>query len=156
MTTALQRPIVLLAEDSEDDAFFFRWTLKKCGLECDLMHASDGAEAIRMLEAATSPGGQLAQRRPDLVFLDLKMPTRTGFEVLTWIRDHHFQPPLHVSVLSGSEHASDVQRAKDLGAAGYYVKPISAEQLHTCFATWHATARSAAGAQGAASAAPSP
>lgn len=136
MPAPLRRPIVLLAEDSEDDAFFFRWTLKKCGLDCDLVHAADGAEAIRILDTAAGPDGRRGKGCPDLVFLDLKMPTLTGFEVLAWIRDHPFNPPLDVAVLSGSEHASDVQRAKDLGASAYYVKPLTPEQLRARFAAW--------------------
>src|SRR5688572_13988911 len=97
------RPLVLLVEDSEDDAFFFRWTLDKCGFECDVVHAADGLAAIRHLEAALS--GAPDARRPDLIFLDLKMPNFNGFEVLAWIRDRHIDPPLDVAVLSGSEHA---------------------------------------------------
>lgn len=130
-------PRVLLAEDSEDDAFFFRWTLHKCGLPCELVHARDGAEALRFLEAAADSAGQRSETCPDLVFLDLKMPALTGFEVLAWIQQHPFDPPLEVAVLSGSEHATDVERARKLGATGYFVKPISVEQLRTRFTDWH-------------------
>ncbi len=133
------RPLVLLAEDSEDDAFFFRWTLKKCGLVCDLVHAIDGEQAVRILEAAVGPDGTRRERCPDLVFLDLKMPNLTGFEVLNWIRDHPVSPPLDVSVLSGSEHASDVERAIAMGASAYYVKPLTPEQLQSRFAAWRVT-----------------
>lgn len=125
-------PLVLLVEDSEDDAFFFRWTLEKCGFPCDVVHAVDGAAAIRHLEAVQA--GRMAH--PDLVFLDLKIPSFTGFEVLAWIRDRHFDRPLDVAVLSGSEHATDIQRAHALGATGYYVKPISVEQLRGRFDDW--------------------
>jgi CheY-like chemotaxis protein len=133
MSSHLSRPRVLLVEDSEDDAFFFRWTLDKCGLPCDVIHAADGASAIKHLEAVlagTAP-------HPDLVFLDLKIPSFTGFEVLAWIRKRHFEPALDVAVLSGSEHATDIQRAHALGATGYYVKPLSVEQLRTRIREWH-------------------
>jgi CheY-like chemotaxis protein len=133
MPSNFTRPLVLLVEDSEDDAFFFRWTLEKSGIRCEVEHAVDGAAAIEHLTgvlAGTVP-------RPDMVFLDLKIPTFTGFEVLAWIRDHPFDPPLDVAVLSGSEHASDVQRAHGLGAAAYYVKPLSVEQLRARFQAWH-------------------
>ena len=127
------RPLVLLVEDSEDDAFFFRWTLDKCGFPCDVLHAVDGAAAMEHLSAGRStPGG----RFPDLVFLDLKIPTFNGFEVLAWIREQQFEPPLDVAVLSGSEHATDIQRAHLLGASGYYVKPVSIEQLRARFQDW--------------------
>jgi CheY-like chemotaxis protein len=133
MSSPLQRPFVLLVEDSEDDAFFFRWTLHKCGLDCDLVHAADGEAAVRHLEECLKG----TKPCPDLVFLDLKMPTMTGFEVLTWIRSRSFGRPLDVAVLSGSEHASDVERATALGASAYYVKPISVELLRARFAAWH-------------------
>ena len=122
-------PLVLLVEDSEDDAFFFRWTLEKCGFPCEVVHAVDGAAAVKHLSGGNG-------RLPDLVFLDLKIPTLTGFEVLAWIREQHFDPPLDVAVLSGSEHASDIQRAHLLGATGYYVKPLSIEQLRSRFESW--------------------
>jgi CheY-like chemotaxis protein len=136
MSAESTRPIVLLAEDSEDDAFFFRWSLKKTGLHCHLVHASDGLQAVRILEGCATPHGRRTPQCPDLVFLDLKMPALTGFEVLEWIRAHPFDPPLDVAVLSGSEHATDVARAKALGASAYYVKPISAENLRARFAAW--------------------
>jgi CheY-like chemotaxis protein len=124
-----------LVEDSEDDAFFFRWTLDKCRFDCDVEHAVDGAAAIQNLETGmTRKGGRL----PDMIFLDLKIPTFSGFEVLAWIRDRHIDPPLDVAVLSGSEHASDIQRAHSLGASAYYVKPLSVEQLRARFDRWHA------------------
>ena len=132
MSSTLQRPLVLLVEDSEDDAFFFRWTLHKCGLECDLVHAADGGAAVRHLEECL--GG--AKPQPDLVFLDLKMPAMSGFEVLGWMRERPFQPTLDVAVLSGSEHATDVERATALGASAYYVKPISVESLRARFSAW--------------------
>ena len=133
-----KRPLVLLAEDSEDDAFFFRWTLDKCGFDCDLVHAADGVEAVRILQSGADADGRRTSACPDLVFLDLKMPAMTGFEVLEWIQQHPIIPPLDVAVLSGSEHASDVERAHRLGATAYYVKPLSVANLRDRFDTWRA------------------
>lgn len=130
------RPIVLLAEDSEDDAFFFRWTLKKSKLDCELVHAADGLEALRVLKQAAESDGQRRAQCPDLVFLDLKMPGLTGFEVLDWIRANPFRPPLEVAVLSGSDHALDVERARTLGAHNYFVKPVSGDDLRSHFESW--------------------
>lgn len=90
---------------------------------------------MQELEASRSGTGR---RQPDLVFLDLKIPNVSGFELLSWIRERQFVPPLSVAVLSGSEHASDVQRAHALGAAAYYVKPLSMAQLRARIAAWHA------------------
>jgi CheY-like chemotaxis protein len=132
MSASTSRPLVLLVEDSDDDAFFFRWSLETCGLECTLVHVSDGAAAIQQLEMARD--GRSA--RPDLIFLDLKIPAFSGFEVLEWIRAHPMVPPLDVAVLSGSEHQADVDRAKALGASIYYVKPVSGARLRARFTAW--------------------
>jgi CheY-like chemotaxis protein len=121
-----------LVEDSEDDAFFFRWTMEKSGLPCEITHAMDGAAAVRYLEDALEG----AARIPDLVFLDLKLPTFSGFEVLEWIRTRNFSPLLDVAVLSGSEHSSDVARARALGVTAYYAKPLSVAQLRERFDAW--------------------
>jgi CheY-like chemotaxis protein len=136
MLQSSKRPLILLAEDSEDDAFFFRWTLQKCGFDCELVHAVNGVEAVKILQSGENAEGARASTRPDLVFLDLKMPAMTGFEVLEWIQQHPMNPPLDVAVLSGSEHASDVDRAKRLGASSFYVKPLSVKNLQDRFETW--------------------
>ena len=130
------RALILLVEDSEDDAFFFRWTLKKSGCTPDLEHVTNGETAIERLKASLEKG----LRRPDVVFLDLKIPHFNGFEVLEWIKGQSFEPKLQVLILSGSEHASDIQRASDLGAAGYHVKPLSVDDLRSCLAAPSPTA----------------
>jgi DNA-binding response OmpR family regulator len=127
------RPRVLLVEDSDDDAFFFQWTLHKGLIDCEISHIVDGAAAIEYLEKSLS-----TTHRPDLIFLDLRLPNCSGFEVLKWIRDHHVEPSLDVAVLSGSEHILDIQRAHSLGASAYYIKPLAVEQLRARLAGWHA------------------
>ena len=53
----------------------------------------------------------------------------SGFEVLEWITRHTFDPPLRISVLSGSDQVADMERARELGVGDYIVKPISSEDL---------------------------
>jgi CheY-like chemotaxis protein len=64
------------------------------------------------------------------VLLDLKIPRRSGFEVLEWLRG---QPSglnrLPVIVLTSSRHSTDINRAYDLGANSYLVKPDTGTQL---------------------------
>jgi CheY-like chemotaxis protein len=115
---------ILLVEDSDDDAFFFRWTLQKTGLPFDCRHAVDGYEAIQILEKARSSGPF-----PEAIFLDLKMPTLSGFDVLQWMQEQKFHPPLNVLVLSGSDQESDVRRARLLGVDRYLVKPVRSDQF---------------------------
>jgi len=132
MSRTSPRPFVLLVEDSEDDTFFFLRTLRLAGLEGQVTHVDDGGRAIRHLETAMTGNTPV----PDLIFLDLKIPTFGGFEVLEWIRTQRFEPPLEIAVLSGSEQRDDVARALALGAAAYFVKPILADQLKVRFSAW--------------------
>ena len=136
----IQRPIVLLVEDSEDDAFFFRHALKKTGAPCALFHVADGGEALRYFDAAQASPDNATQPLPDLVFLDLKLPTFSGFEILSWLGERKLTSRLDITVLSGSEHASDIDRAISLGARSYLVKPISVDQLRTRLQSYSAKA----------------
>src|SRR4051794_23204862 len=95
-------PTVLLVEDSEDDAYFFRRALKKLGRDCALIHVADGAAALDFFKAALAPHADAAHPWPDLVFLDLKLPTFSGFEILEWLREQTLPRPLDITVLSGS------------------------------------------------------
>lgn len=108
-------------EDSEDDAYFFKRTLQRSGLTCSLHRAANGAEAVDFLQNASVRDSDAL---PRVMFLDLKMPVLNGFEVLEWLRRQNFAPQMRVVVLSGSEHQHDKDRAAELGAADYLVKPV--------------------------------
>ena len=112
---------VLLVEDSEEDAFFFERALRRTGVTADLSAVTDGGPAIEFLKNPDA--------RPDMVFLDLKLPVLSGFDVLRWIEKQKFEPQLNVAVLSGSDQERDVVTAKALGALAYIVKPIAADRL---------------------------
>jgi DNA-binding response OmpR family regulator len=150
MPDNFQSPAILLVEDSEDDAFFFSRTLRLSGFSGQVVHLLDGRRAVAYLQQVLA--GEV--RSPDLVFLDLKIPTLSGFEVLEWIRAHAFASPLDVPVLSGSEHRQDVDRAIALGATAYYVKPISIQQLKVRLDTWRGRSLAPASAEIVASAGP--
>lgn len=120
-TNPTTKPSVLLVEDSEDDAYLFKRTLQKSGHTCVLHRANNGAEAVAFLQTASTSDSQAL---PHVVFLDLKMPVLNGFEVLDWLRHQSFAPQMRVIVLSGSEQQNDKDRAAELGASDYLVKPV--------------------------------
>lgn len=137
MVASPVRPYVLLVEDCDDDAFFFRRALKQSGIGCSLFHVTDGAAAIKYLTAAQAAENP-SNPWPDLIFLDLKLPSYSGFEVLNWIREQKLESRLDVGILSGSEHPPDIRKAKQLGAEIYSVKPVSVQQLRTRLQEWMA------------------
>ncbi|HVU32222.1 MAG TPA: response regulator [Opitutaceae bacterium] len=111
---------LFLVEDSDDDLFLFRRLLTKAEVRNPLMIATNGQAAIDQL-ARLAPDGP-ADGIPALMFLDLKLPLRSGFEVLQWVRSEPRFTQTAVIVLSSSAEARDVKRAYDLGAQSYLVK----------------------------------
>ncbi len=126
MWTNTNSAVLLLVEDSDDDAFFFKRTLDKSGATCSFHHVTDGAQAVDFLQKAFRAE---EQSLPHVMFLDLKMPTLNGFEVLEWMKKQKFFSRIQVIVLSGSEFEGDKQRAARLGAAAYLVKPVKVSDL---------------------------
>lgn len=112
---------VILVEDSDDDAFFFERALAKTGLRANVIRIKDGGAAVEHLKTS-------GDRQANLIFLDLKLPVLSGFDVLKWMREHNFSA--EVIVLSGSDLESDKRLARELGASDYLVKPVSAEELN--------------------------
>ena len=66
---------------------------------------------------------------PVLILLDLKLPRRSGLEVLEWLRQQPGLKRIPVVVLTSSRQSKDVDRAYDLGANSYLVKPVEFNAL---------------------------
>src|SRR5687768_8317925 len=117
---------ILYAEDDENDGFLLRRAFTKAGISNPLEVVTDGQEAIEYLGgAAASPKRHV----PNLVLLDLKMPFKTGFEVLEWLRRDPALRTVPVIILTSSTQDTDVHKAYTLGANAYLVKPPQPEQL---------------------------
>ena len=125
---------VLLVDDSEDDRYLFAYSFRSAGIQGQLLECEDGDAAIEILQHAER--GAVEHPWPDVMFLDLKMPRRDGFEVLTWVREAGVGGSLNIYVLSGSNEPSDVKRAQDLGASEYITKPITEQKLRQLFGRW--------------------
>jgi CheY-like chemotaxis protein len=118
------RPIILHAEDDYDDAFFLQRALKLSPLPVDLVRVKDGKEAVEYIERAQGSG-----EIPSLLLLDIKMPIMDGFDVLAWLYKDPSLKSLPVVMLSGSMLASDMEKAKMLGAVDYMVKAVEPDRL---------------------------
>jgi CheY-like chemotaxis protein len=94
-------------------------------LDANVQRACDGVEAIQYLAGENKFANRDAFPLPELVVLDLKMPRKSGFEVLGWVRNHPDFGKLPVIVFSSSEEPADVKKAYSLGANAYLVKPSS-------------------------------
>jgi CheY-like chemotaxis protein len=118
----------LVAEDDENDVFFLQRAFQQAKIENPLLVVRDGQEAIDYLAGA----GKFSDRNlfplPQLFILDLKMPRKTGLDVLGWLREQPELKCLPVLVLSSSAQRTDIEKAYELGANGFVVKPASLEK----------------------------
>ena len=112
-------PRLLVVEDDGSDVVFLKRAFQKIGFEHPVDVAGTGSEAITRLAV---DGGQPA---PTHVLLDLKLPEKSGFEVLEWIRSQAGLSGLHVAILTSSSESNDLRRAHELQAECYLVKPIA-------------------------------
>jgi len=110
---------VLIVDDDVDAHFLLKRQLARIGLATSIECVSDGRDAVSMFERCMR--GE--QPFPLLVFLDIKMPMMTGFEVLQWMGDRQLLGSTCVVILSSSDDGHDVSRAMALGAHSYLTKP---------------------------------
>jgi CheY-like chemotaxis protein len=136
---------LLLVEDDDDDRMLFELALASTCGPIPLQFACDGEEALEYLERTGRYAGHVAVALPGLVVLDLKLPRRTGLEVLAQMRGSPALRHVPVVVLSSSQEVSDVARARALGIEEYYVKPVDMADfegiVRAIGARWDAQAR---------------
>lgn len=120
-------PVILLAEDDPNDVFFMQRALAKAGVNFLLQVAKDGQEALDYLAGTGKYNDRVEFPLPSLILLDLKMPFVSGFDVLAWIRLQPSLKDLRVVILTSSAEERDRQRAAELGAMAYCIKPPSRE-----------------------------
>ena len=112
---------ILHVEDNPDDVLLVSMAFRKAAVCAKLEVALDGDKAIQLL----SNGAPL----PVCVLLDIKLPSLSGLEVLSWIRKNPATKRLPVIMLTSSLLPGDVNQAYDLGANSYLVKPPNLEAL---------------------------
>ena len=137
MTTA--EPIILLVDDSPNDALLMRTVFQRAGFVQPLQFAVDGDDAIAYLRGDGRYGDRKQFPLPTTMLLDLNMPRRNGFEVLEWVRRQPGLRRLRVYILSASNRPQDIDRAYDLGVNSYLVKPGSLDgllHLAKCLCAW--------------------
>lgn len=129
-----KRFTVLLVEDDLNDIFLVKRAFKMARLENPLQVVTDGQEAISYLRGDEKYADREAHPLPTLIVMDIKMPRKSGFEVLEWIRCQG--GPLRlvpVVIVSGSDYPPDINRAYELGANAYMVKPMDYQAVEHLF-----------------------
>jgi len=125
----LHNKIILLVEDDPNDVLLIQRAFQKAGLHNSLKVVRNGDQAIEYLSGENSYVDRERFPLPFLVLLDLKMPGTDGFEVLTWARNSPGLKRLLIVVLTSSNLQADVDKAYELGANSYLVKPVEFDDM---------------------------
>ena len=124
---------ILVAEDDPNDQFFIERELKKLAVPVEVRFVNDGEEAIAYLSALDKSDCRFP--KPDVMFLDLKMPRLNGFELLEWLRNNGLCERILTVVVSSSSLQEDIDKAYDLGANAYLIKPANLHDYVRVFRT---------------------
>ncbi|MCX8038411.1 MAG: response regulator [Candidatus Sumerlaeia bacterium] len=114
---------ILLVEDDPAEAHLIQHSLDKT--DYMLQHVRDGDAAIAYLSGEGAYADRERYPLPRLLLLDLKLPGKSGYDVLAWIRQQAGFEKLPVVVLTGRMETADITDAYDRGANFYLVKPVA-------------------------------
>ena len=124
---------VLLVEDDLNDIFLVKRAFKMARLETPLQVVTDGEDAVHYL----SGHGKYADREnhplPGLIVMDIKMPRMSGFDVLEWLKHDSVLRRIPIVIVSSSDRPQDINRAYELGANAYMVKPMNFRAVEALF-----------------------
>lgn len=120
---------MLVVEDDPYDAKLIQRAIAKARIVNPVQIVEDGAAAIAYLDGESPYDDREKHPLPVVMLLDLKLPKKSGFEVLAWLRAQPKLGRLPVVVLTSSSETPDINKAYELGANSYLVKPVGTDAL---------------------------
>jgi CheY-like chemotaxis protein len=115
---------VLLVEDDPNDRLIAEHAFDRSSPRVRLRTATDGEDAVAYLRGENPYADRAVYPLPDVILLDLKLPRKSGLEVLAWIREHGPVRDVPVFILSSSQERADIDLAYALGANSFLVKQV--------------------------------
>lgn len=110
---------ILMADDDKDDFYILKEAAEKVEASCKISYAANWIELWR----------QILKGVPDLVFLDLNMPVKTGLECLQSLRNDPKCNAVPIIIYSTSVSRHDIDSAYEHGANYFVVKPNSIDEI---------------------------
>lgn len=126
---------ILLVEDNPTDILLIKRALAKTRVANPVYVVEDGDAAVAYLAGHGAYSDRAQYPLPILIMLDLKLPKRSGLEVLAWLRAQESLRRIPVVMLTSSNGAGDVNAAYDEGVNSYLVKPVEFDGLVEMFRT---------------------
>lgn len=124
------KPIsALMVEDNVDHAELMMDAFHEFNIKNSIEHVMDGEQAIAYLRNNAPFEDKEKYSRPDIVFLDIRMPRQGGIETLRIIKSDEKLCDIPVVMISTSTITPDIQECYRLGASGYVTKPLQFEEF---------------------------
>jgi CheY-like chemotaxis protein len=121
---------ILIVEDDPSDVALLKRALIDANIHGSVSWVSNGDQAFEYLRGHHPFEDRAKHPLPALVLLDIKLPRRSGFEVLEWIRSQPDELSRTVVILlTASRNSDDVKRAYDLRVNSYVIKPDTSAEL---------------------------
>jgi CheY-like chemotaxis protein len=125
---------ILLVEDDHVDAMTFERALRELKLKNNLVHVSNGEEALKYLK-------NNGDMKPCVILLDLDMPRMNGIEFLKLAKDNEELKSIPVIVLTSSDEGRNIDESFRSNVAGYIIKPVDykkfVEAIRTVVLYWN-------------------
>lgn len=111
---------VLLVDDDSEETYLFKEALEHADLNITLFRANDGNDLMAFL---------LNEPAPDLVFIDINMPYKDGFEALAEIRSNLKFRDLPLIIYSTTKSESSINACYEQGADLFVIKPNDFDEM---------------------------
>ena len=122
-------PLLLMAEDNDEDFFLAQEALGRCRARHRLSRVRDGLELMDYLLRRGPYADPASSPRPTVILLDLNMPRKDGFETLREIKSDPALRRIPVVIFTTARVDENVQRGYDLGCNAFVQKPIGLAPL---------------------------
>jgi CheY-like chemotaxis protein len=116
---------ILLVEDNEGDVRLIKEAFNESNIDKKFSVAKDGEDALNYLY---KKGKYSECLRPDIIFLDINLPKKNGFEVLEKIKNDPDLKRIPVIMLSSSSSEDHIHKSYDLSANCYVTKPVDFDE----------------------------
>ena len=113
---------IILADDDEDDRLFFTDAFDELGMNTKVNTYNDGVDLMNYLNEEDAV-------LPQVLFLDLNMPKKSGIECLIEIKANNKMSEIAIAIYSTSASEKDIEETFVLGANIYIKKPSNFKQL---------------------------